>query len=393
MSTSSASSPARICSTSATASPKESFLAGVFLGFRHVSSPFCGAAPPRAPGCTMLASSPSASRVVMRSPGATPAACSRMRPSGPKVSENPRASKRAGSSSRAWTVRAASRGPASASGRRAARARPSRCPCSCRAACVQPRHGPRLQAQGQVRGHAPAAGHPGRRGAARRAPCPASRCRAAARRPPTVRCSRAAVALHPAPGHQQPPLARGLEPGPQVDAPAGVLQVPFHGVAQPQRGLVDPAGGRVDAVDQELGRRGRRLAGLVGHQVGDAAVDLVADGRDHRHRAAGDRLGQVLLVEPAEVGARAAAAGDHDHVDAGGRQPGQRRHDLGLHLLALHPGAARDDPEGPAGLASSPVRKSCSAALPARGDQAHAQGQVRQRQPRRCSSSSPAAWR
>ena len=49
--------------------------------------------------------------------------------------------------------------------------------------------------------------------------------------------------------------------------------------------------------DQELGRRGRGLAGVMRHQVGDGGVDLVSDGGDDGHGATGDGHREILLCE------------------------------------------------------------------------------------------------
>src|SRR5207253_1668336 len=52
-----------------------------------------------------------------------------------------------------------------------------------------------------------------------------------------------------------------------------------------------------------------------GHVVDQRAVDLVADGGDHRHRREGDSPAQRLVTERPEVGDAAAAACDDDDLD------------------------------------------------------------------------------
>lgn len=56
------------------------------------------------------------------------------------------------------------------------------------------------------------------------------------------------------------------------------------------------------------------LASRVRHIVGDAAVDLVADPREHGHRASRDRAGDEGVVERSEVGAGTAASRKENHV-------------------------------------------------------------------------------
>ena len=62
-------------------------------------------------------------------------------------------------------------------------------------------------------------------------------------------------------------------------------------------------------------RRGRLQRG-VGHLVGHAAVDLVAEPGEHGHRRGGDRPGDRLGIERGQLVAGAAAADDDDHVEA-----------------------------------------------------------------------------
>ena len=83
--------------------------------------------------------------------------------------------------------------------------------------------------------------------------------------------------------------------------------------------LAEPIDARDELVlprDDHLRGRRRRRRAQVGDEVGDRDVGLVADGRDHRHRAAGDRARHDLLVERPEILDRSAAAPDDDDVDA-----------------------------------------------------------------------------
>ena len=79
---------------------------------------------------------------------------------------------------------------------------------------------------------------------------------------------------------------------------------------------------RGDAVDQFTGARGRCLQRGVRHLVGHAAVDLVTQPGEHRHRARGDGAGDDLGVEHGEFVLRAAAPDDHDRVEV--PEPGER---------------------------------------------------------------------
>jgi hypothetical protein len=74
----------------------------------------------------------------------------------------------------------------------------------------------------------------------------------------------------------------------------------------------------------------RRRAAHRGDVVEQRAVGVVADRRDDRHRQQRDRAAQRLVAEAEEVGQRAAAARDDDHVDrAGRREVLQHRGDAG----------------------------------------------------------------
>ncbi len=79
---------------------------------------------------------------------------------------------------------------------------------------------------------------------------------------------------------------------------------------------------RGDAVDELTGTCGRCLQRGVRHLVGHAAVDLVTQPGEHRHRAGGDGAGDDLGVEHGEFVLRAAATDDHDGVEV--PEPGER---------------------------------------------------------------------
>ena len=91
-------------------------------------------------------------------------------------------------------------------------------------------------------------------------------------------------------------------------------------IAAPTRcaSAIDARDELVFAGDDHLGGRRWRGRAQVGDEVGDRDVGLVADGGDRRHRAAGDRARDDLLVERPEILDRAAAAADDDDVDAAG---------------------------------------------------------------------------
>ena len=69
--------------------------------------------------------------------------------------------------------------------------------------------------------------------------------------------------------------------------------------------------------DDEAGGDARRRGARVGGEVAERRVLLVADRRDDRHGAVGDRAHQALVAEREQVLEAAAPAGDHDHVDLG----------------------------------------------------------------------------
>ena len=165
-------------------------------------------------------------------------------------------------------------------------------------------------------------------------------------------------------------IVQALAPAPHPLADPAVQPLAEAAEVRHQLGLL--------ADDQLGGGRGRR-GPEVGHEVGDRHVGLVADGGDHRDLRGGDRAGHRLLVEGPEVLERAAAAGEHEHVEAAQAvEVGQRLDDVGRRAVPLHPHgvdqhvdvgeAARDDAqEVPDGGARR------------RGDQPDPPGQHRER--------------
>ena len=101
--------------------------------------------------------------------------------------------------------------------------------------------------------------------------------------------------------------------------------------------VVDPADELVLAADHDLGGGRRRGRAQVGDEVGNRHVGFVADGRDHRHRAGGNRPGDDFLVEGPQVFDRAAAASGDDDIHAGhGADQPQSARNLAGRALALH---------------------------------------------------------
>jgi len=88
--------------------------------------------------------------------------------------------------------------------------------------------------------------------------------------------------------------------------------------------------------EQFGGSRGRG-GSLVGHEVGDGEVHLVADSGHHRQGAGRQRPGHHLLVEGPQILQRAAAPGQDQHV-ALAPLAGQIQHagNFGGGILALH---------------------------------------------------------
>ena len=92
-----------------------------------------------------------------------------------------------------------------------------------------------------------------------------------------------------------------------------------------------------DVGHDPLGCVGGRRGPHVGDEVEQRGVRLVADRAHDRRPARGHGAHQRLVGERQQVLQRAAAAGDHDHVDLGvGVEPLQRRGDLGHRRRPLH---------------------------------------------------------
>ncbi len=127
---------------------------------------------------------------------------------------------------------------------------------------------------------------------------------------------RAGLLLDPQPGGGEP---RRRQLGQRLEAPQlapGAQQHRGRGAGQPALArrrtrafaFEHPAG-------QELGHHGRGLERAVADQVGDGAVDLVAEAAQDRQRAAGHRARHQPAVEGGQVAARAAAAHHHQRVE------------------------------------------------------------------------------
>ena len=138
-----------------------------------------------------------------------------------------------------------------------------------------------------------------------------------------------------------------------------------------------------------LGAGGRRLVGGVGDLVGHRAVDLVADAGEHRDVERGDGPGDDLAVEGGQVGGGAAAPHQQHDVDpAGGDRPQAPRPPTGAPGRPA-PARRRCTTEKPMPDRRSSSSTSCSAALPAAGDQADPQRQRAGRGRAACRASRP----
>ena len=105
----------------------------------------------------------------------------------------------------------------------------------------------------------------------------------------------------------------------------------------PLRRVVEAAHELLHLVHEQLRACRRGLARGVRDLVGDAAVDLVADARDHRDRHRRDRPSNELGVERREIGAGTAAAGDDHDVDVEAGQLAERPLDPAGRRGSLHP--------------------------------------------------------
>ena len=100
---------------------------------------------------------------------------------------------------------------------------------------------------------------------------------------------------------------------------------------------------------RRTGRRG--LECRVGHFVGDAPVDLVADAGPHRDTQFGDSPGDHLGVEGHQVGSRTSPPHQGDDVGLVGGHHAQPLGDVVGHPLALDSGVALQNGEGQAAVA------------------------------------------
>ena len=139
-------------------------------------------------------------------------------------------------------------------------------------------------------------------------------------------------------------------------------------------------GGAVDRHGR-LGGVGRRRAGDRGDVVDQRVVGVVADGGDdghaqHRHGAA-----QRLVAEREQVGERAAAARDDDHLDGlAGREVLQRARDRRRGVPVLDRRERPHDPAAPA-AAAQPGQHVVARLAALAGDDADRARQGRTRQP------------
>ena len=100
---------------------------------------------------------------------------------------------------------------------------------------------------------------------------------------------------------------------------------------------LEPREELVEVGDDEPAGDGRRRRADVGGEVAERRVLLVADGRDDRHGAGGDRPHEALVGEREQVLEAAAAAREHDDVDSGSAQTAAERvDDRGGGARALH---------------------------------------------------------
>ncbi len=103
--------------------------------------------------------------------------------------------------------------------------------------------------------------------------------------------------------------------------------------------------------DRDLAGRGRGGGAHVGDQVRQRHVDLVADGADHRHRAAGDCANHRLFIESRQIFVRPAATPDDEELDPGQpAEPANRLGDLDRGRRALHLARREHDRRGKAAL-------------------------------------------
>ena len=157
-------------------------------------------------------------------------------------------------------------------------------------------------------------------------------------------------------------------------AAALALEPPGEAVQRrPRRAAVDGDGG--------LGGVGRRRARDGRDVVDQRPVRVVADRGDHRHPQEGDGAAQRLVAEREQVGERAAAARDDDHVHLGARgEVLQRAGDGRRRAPVLDGREGPDDPPRPA--APPQAGDDVVACLPAlAGHDADAARQRRHRQP------------
>ena len=95
---------------------------------------------------------------------------------------------------------------------------------------------------------------------------------------------------------------------------------------------------------RQLRRIGWRRRAHVGDEVAQRDVALVSHSRDRGNLHRGEGAAHLLLIERAQVLARAPAATHDAHVGVEQVDRAQRAHQFGHRIAALHPGADHQDP-------------------------------------------------
>ena len=175
---------------------------------------------------------------------------------------------------------------------------------------------------------------------------PARSSSARTRRRALARSSRSVLVQRPAlPGHVLPGRPReARERARPVDHGAAAVAV-----EAPRRAHELGPGARAVDAGRGLGGVGRGRAAHGGDVVEQRAVGVVADRGDDRYGQERDGAAEGLVAEREEVGERAAAAGDHDHVRTGeGDEVLQRAADARRRVAVLHRREGPHEPPAPA---------------------------------------------
>ena len=135
------------------------------------------------------------------------------------------------------------------------------------------------------------------------------------------------------------PLSVAVEP-----LPVAGERPPHGGVHRSSRSRPSPSLQLGEVRNDETGRGGGRRRANVGGEVAQRRVLLVADGRDDRHGAGGERADDGLVAEGQQVLEAAAAARHDDDVDQRvGRDAPERGGDARPCGRTLHAGLGDDD--------------------------------------------------